>query len=462
MGSFGENPRGVTDKMTSSDILRMAEALNTKVVIAYHHDIWSNFMADPAEITMLWNMKKDRLKYRFKPYIWQVGGKFVYPDNKDDMEYHYDRGFDDVFTKETDLPVPVVLVARRRAGGDAAAWIAHLRAARPAASRISERDIAMRSQEIGLQLKGVGKAFGTVRVVQDLDLDVYQGEFVVLLGESGCGKSTTLRMIAGLDDVSEGRIFINGRDVTDTAPMARDIAMVFQNYALYPHMDVAHNMSFALELAGVGAAEITRRVNEAAAVLNITHLLQRKPKELSGGQRQRVAIGRCIVRKPSVFLFDEPLSNLDAKLRAHMRTELALLHERLGKTTIYVTHDQVEAMTLASRIVIFDKGRIQQVGTPSEVFNQPANLFVAAFIGMPSMNLLEGQVQVQGGQARLLGPGFAFPLPDARLQGQSLIAGVRPQTLRLAAGAAHAAAAGGRGGVPGDGIAAGGQARGCG
>jgi ABC-type sugar transport system ATPase subunit len=292
----------------------------------------------------------------------------------------------------------------------------------------------MRSQEIGLQLKGVGKAFGTVRVVQELDLDVYQGEFVVLLGESGCGKSTVLRMIAGLDDVSEGRIFIKGRDVTDMAPRARDIAMVFQSYALYPHMDVAHNMSFALELAGVEAAEISRRVNEAAAVLNITHLLQRKPKELSGGQRQRVAIGRCIVREPSVFLFDEPLSNLDAKLRAHMRTELALLHERLGKTTIYVTHDQVEAMTLASRIVIFDKGRIQQVGTPSEVFNQPANLFVAAFIGMPSMNLLEGQVQVQGGRARLLGPGFDFPLPDARLQGQSLIAGVRPQTLRLAAG----------------------------
>jgi ABC-type sugar transport system ATPase subunit len=292
----------------------------------------------------------------------------------------------------------------------------------------------MRSQEIGLQLKGVGKAFGTVRVVQELDLDVYGGEFVVLLGESGCGKSTVLRMIAGLDDVSEGRIFIKGRDVTDTAPRSRDIAMVFQNYALYPHMDVAHNMSFALELAGVEAAEITRRVNEAAAVLNITHLLQRKPKELSGGQRQRVAIGRCIVREPAVFLFDEPLSNLDAKLRAHMRTELALLHERLGKTTIYVTHDQVEAMTLASRIVIFDKGRIQQVGTPSEVFNQPANLFVAGFIGMPSMNLLEGQVQVHGGQARLLGPGFAFPLSDARLQGQSLIAGVRPQTLRLASG----------------------------
>jgi ABC-type sugar transport system ATPase subunit len=304
-----------------------------------------------------------------------------------------------------------------------------------AAGRVSERDIAMRSEEIGLQLKGVGKAFGSVRVVRDLHLDVRQGEFVVLLGESGCGKSTTLRMIAGLDEVSEGRIFIKGEDVTERAPKARDIAMVFQNYALYPHMDVAHNMSFALELAGVEKAAIKRRVNEAATILNIAHLLQRKPKELSGGQRQRVAIGRCIVREPAVFLFDEPLSNLDAKLRAHMRTELALLHERLGKTTIYVTHDQVEAMTLASRIVIFDKGHIQQVGTPSEVFNEPANLFVAGFIGMPSMNLLEGQVEVVGGQARLKGPGFAFPLPDARLQGQPLVAGVRPQTLRLVPGA---------------------------
>ncbi len=293
----------------------------------------------------------------------------------------------------------------------------------------------MESEDDGLKLRGVGKAFGSVRVVRDLDLDVRQGEFVVLLGESGCGKSTTLRMIAGLDEVSEGRIYIKGRDVTDLAPMARDIAMVFQNYALYPHMDVAQNMSFALELAGVGKSEVTRRVNEAANVLNISHLLQRKPKELSGGQRQRVAIGRCIVREPSVFLFDEPLSNLDAKLRAHMRTELAMLHERLGKTTIYVTHDQVEAMTLASRIVIFDKGRIQQVGTPSEVFNQPANLFVAGFIGMPSMNLLEGEVRVDGGKVALEGPGFAFPLRRATLPGTQLIAGVRPQTLHLAPGA---------------------------
>ncbi|MCF8167261.1 MAG: sn-glycerol-3-phosphate ABC transporter ATP-binding protein UgpC [Rhodoferax sp.] len=292
----------------------------------------------------------------------------------------------------------------------------------------------MRSQEIGLQLKGVGKSFGSVRVVQDLDLEVVQGEFVVLLGESGCGKSTTLRMIAGLDEVSEGQIFIKGRDVTQVAPMARDIAMVFQNYALYPHMDVAQNMSFALELAGVNPADISKRVVDAATILNIGHLLKRKPKELSGGQRQRVAIGRCIVREPSVFLFDEPLSNLDAKLRAHMRTELAILHERLGKTTIYVTHDQVEAMTLASRIVIFDKGRIQQVGTPSEVFNQPANLFVAGFIGMPSMNLLDGVVQSDGGNLVLKGPGFAFPLGQSVARDKPLIAGVRPQTLQLASG----------------------------
>jgi ABC-type sugar transport system ATPase subunit len=287
----------------------------------------------------------------------------------------------------------------------------------------------------GLQLRGVVKRFGEVTVVQQLDLDVAEGEFVVLLGESGCGKSTTLRMIAGLEEVTEGQILIGGRDVTQTAPMARDIAMVFQNYALYPHMDVAQNMSFALSLAGRPAAEVQAKVQAAAKVLNIEHLLKRKPKELSGGQRQRVAIGRAIVREPKVFLFDEPLSNLDAKLRGHMRAELALLHERLGKTTVYVTHDQVEAMTLANRIVIFDKGRIQQVGTPSEVFNRPATLFVAAFIGTPSMNLLPAR-HSDGG--RLVGEGFELPAPGwlrAQLKApdQALTVGIRPQALRAGA-----------------------------
>jgi multiple sugar transport system ATP-binding protein len=242
----------------------------------------------------------------------------------------------------------------------------------------------------GLELRSVVKRFGTTTVVEHLDLKIEEGEFIVLLGESGCGKSTTLRMIAGLESVTEGQVHIGGRDVTQLAPAKRDIAMVFQSYALYPHMNVSQNLSFALRLAGLSAADIEQRVNAAAKTLNIEKLLTRKPKELSGGQRQRVAIGRAIVREPEVFLFDEPLSNLDAKLRGHMRAELALLHERLGKTTVYVTHDQIEAMTLASRIVIFDKGRIQQIGTPAEVFAEPANLFVASFIGTPTMNLADG------------------------------------------------------------------------
>ena len=292
----------------------------------------------------------------------------------------------------------------------------------------------------GLELQGVVKRFGDVTVVQEMSLTVREGEFVVLLGESGCGKSTTLRMVAGLESVSAGRILIGQRDVTDAAPMARDIAMVFQNYALYPHMDVAQNMSFALSLSGRPESEINAKVATAAKVLNIEHLLQRKPKELSGGQRQRVAIGRAIVREPKVFLFDEPLSNLDAKLRGHMRAELALLHERLGKTTVYVTHDQVEAMTLANRIVIFDKGRIQQVGTPSQVFNQPASLFVAAFIGTPSMNLLPVR-HVDGPEGALLqGLGVSLPAPPwlraclSRPE-QALTLGIRPQFLRAAPGA---------------------------
>lgn len=285
-----------------------------------------------------------------------------------------------------------------------------------------------------LELRNLVKRFGEVTVVSELNLSVQAGEFVVLLGESGCGKSTTLRMVAGLEEVTQGQIFIGNKDVTQAHPMARDIAMVFQNYALYPHMDVAQNLSFALRLAGRPTAEIEAKVASAAKILNIEHLLQRKPKELSGGQRQRVAIGRAIVREPQVFLFDEPLSNLDAKLRGHMRAELALLHQRLAKTTLYVTHDQVEAMTLASRIVIFDKGRIQQVGTPSEVFNHPANLFVAGFIGTPTMNLFEATLQSQQGQLRLQMQSFSVPAPawlasSALPADTPLIVGIRPQML---------------------------------
>ncbi len=286
-----------------------------------------------------------------------------------------------------------------------------------------------------LHLRNLVKRFGDVTVVQQLDLAVASGEFVVLLGESGCGKSTTLRMVAGLEAVTEGQVLIGGRDVTNAHPMARDIAMVFQNYALYPHMDVGQNMSFALRLAGRPQADIDAKVATAAKVLNIEHLLKRKPKELSGGQRQRVAIGRAIVREPQVFLFDEPLSNLDAKLRGHMRAELAMLHERLGKTTLYVTHDQVEAMTLADRIVIFDKGRIQQVGTPGDVFNRPANLFVAGFIGTPTMNLFQVQRVSDHGHLVLRGSGLSLPVPSwlpttAHAPGQPLVVGMRPQTLQ--------------------------------
>jgi ABC-type sugar transport system ATPase subunit len=289
-----------------------------------------------------------------------------------------------------------------------------------------------------LELRNLVKRFGDVTVVSELNLSVSPGEFVVLLGESGCGKSTTLRMVAGLEEVTQGQIIIGGKDVTQLHPMARDIAMVFQNYALYPHMDVAQNLSFALRLAGRPHAEIDSKVASAAKILNIEHLLKRKPKELSGGQRQRVAIGRAIVREPQVFLFDEPLSNLDAKLRGHMRAELALLHQRLGKTTLYVTHDQVEAMTLASRIVIFDKGRIQQVGTPSEVFNHPANLFVAGFIGTPTMNFFEARLQRKEGQVVLSTQDFDVPAPEWLLaqsipDDQLLTLGIRPQMLLPAA-----------------------------
>ena len=286
--------------------------------------------------------------------------------------------------------------------------------------------------EPGLALSGVRKQFGDTLIVQGVDLAVLPGEFLVLVGASGCGKSTTLRMIAGLEEVSAGTIRINGRDVTHARPDERDIAMVFQSYALYPHMTVAENMSFALSLTKTPKDEIARRVSDAAKILAIEPLLDRKPKALSGGQRQRVAMGRAIVREPAVFLFDEPLSNLDAKLRAQMRVELAVLHKRLGKTTVYVTHDQIEAMTLADRIVILDRGVIQQIGTPEAVFNQPRNLFVAGFIGSPGMNLLPAIADGQGGAALTeSGATITSNSLSGCASGASVVVGVRPQGLRI-------------------------------
>jgi len=264
----------------------------------------------------------------------------------------------------------------------------------------------------GVELIDVAKSFGATEVIPKLNLSIDEGEFAVIVGPSGCGKSTTLRMICGLEPVSSGTILIKDKNVTKAAPKARDIAMVFQSYALYPHMDVAGNMSFALRLAGVPKAQIKERVDRAAKLLELTDYLHRKPRDLSGGQRQRVAMGRSIVRDAYCFLFDEPLSNLDAKLRSSMRTELALLHKQLARTMVYVTHDQIEAMTMADRIVIMDKGEIQQVGTPREVYTSPKNRFVAGFIGSPSMNFLDCEIQAAHGQLSVHGNGFSLPIPD--------------------------------------------------
>ena len=239
-----------------------------------------------------------------------------------------------------------------------------------------------------LQLKGVEKYFASHRAIKGIDLTIEQGEFVVFVGPSGCGKSTLLRLIAGLEPIDGGSLHLDGRDITDLPSSKRDLAMVFQSYALYPHMSVFENMSFALKLAGVAPAVIADKVNHAARVLNLTDYLKRTPKELSGGQRQRVAIGRAIVRAPKVFLFDEPLSNLDAALRGQTRVEIAKLHRELGATTVYVTHDQVEAMTLADRVVVLRDGMIEQVGSPLALYDKPANQFVAQFIGTPQMNML--------------------------------------------------------------------------
>ncbi|MDI6725465.1 MAG: sn-glycerol-3-phosphate ABC transporter ATP-binding protein UgpC [Smithellaceae bacterium] len=297
-------------------------------------------------------------------------------------------------------------------------------------------------------LKNLVKRFKSVTAVDSLSIEIHDREFAVLVGPSGCGKTTALRIVAGLETETSGEIFIGDTRVNEMAPKDRDIAMVFQNYALYPHMNVRENMGFGLKIRKYPQAEIDQRVEEAADILGIGELLERKPKELSGGQRQRVAVGRAIVRKPKVFLFDEPLSNLDAKLRVAMRTEISKLHKRLGATIIYVTHDQVEAMTMADRIFIMDKGALQQSGTPLTIYRQPANRFVAGFIGSPAMNFIEARLVHEGNGWFIDAGSFRLPLPGefqptlAAYLGQSVIFGIRPEDIGLFGpenGAANAA-----------------------
>jgi multiple sugar transport system ATP-binding protein len=288
-------------------------------------------------------------------------------------------------------------------------------------------------------LKDVVKQFKTATAVDRLSIEIHDREFAVLVGPSGCGKTTALRMIAGLEPVSSGDIYIGDRRVNDENPKDRDIAMVFQNYALYPHMSVRENLGFGLKMRKFASAEIERRVQEAADILGIHELLDRRPKQLSGGQRQRVAVGRAIVRKPQVFLFDEPLSNLDAKLRVAMRAEISKLHRRLGATIIYVTHDQVEAMTMANRIFIMNHGRLQQSGAPLEVYRQPANRFVAGFIGSPAMNFLDATVVREENGLALDAGGFRLRLPESVYPaleahaGRPVVFGVRPEDISAAA-----------------------------
>ena len=285
-----------------------------------------------------------------------------------------------------------------------------------------------------VSIRDVTKNYGTTKVMHGISFDVADGEFVALVGPSGCGKSTLLRMIAGLEDITSGSVSIAGRVVNAVEPKERDIAMVFQNYALYPHMTVRENMGFSLRLRGGSRAEIDRAVTEAAAVLGLTDYLDRAPKQLSGGQRQRVAMGRAIVRNPAVFLFDEPLSNLDAALRVQMRAEIRGLHERLGSTSIFVTHDQVEAMTMADRIVVMRAGRLEQAGPPLELYDQPVNVFVAGFIGSPAMNLLAGQAVA--GHVTLANRAV---LPVAAQASGAVIYGIRPEHLELVAAGAPGA-----------------------
>jgi multiple sugar transport system ATP-binding protein len=291
-----------------------------------------------------------------------------------------------------------------------------------------------------VKFENVSKVFdGGVRAVDNVSLTVEDGSLLVLVGPSGCGKSTTLRMVAGLEDITEGRIYIGGRLVNDVLPKDRDIAMVFQNYALYPHMSVYNNMAFGLKLRKYPRSEIDQRVREAADLLEIGALLERRPRELSGGQAQRVAVGRAIVRHPKVFLFDEPLSNLDAKLRVQMRVEIARLHDRLGATMIYVTHDQVEAMTLGSKVAVMKDGRLFQVDTPLGLYNHPAGRFVAGFIGSPPMNFLEGVLQREGGTVRFSSSDVSLTLPEGLAGavrshvGKAVCLGVRPENIHDAA-----------------------------
>jgi multiple sugar transport system ATP-binding protein len=285
----------------------------------------------------------------------------------------------------------------------------------------------------GVDFVDVKKSFGAVSVIKGVNIEIADGEFVILVGPSGCGKSTLLRMLAGLENISAGTIRIGDRVVNTLPPKDRDIAMVFQNYALYPHMTVADNMAFSLKLKGTAKAEMDKSVNAAADILGLSHLLERYPRQLSGGQRQRVAMGRAIVRDPQVFLFDEPLSNLDAKLRVAMRAEIKELHQRLATTTVYVTHDQIEAMTMADKIVVMHDGIVEQIGAPLDLYDRPANLFVAGFIGSPAMNMIRGRLSPEDRTVFVAEDGTRLPVadPGPEAVGRDLVYGLRPEFMGL-------------------------------
>lgn len=287
-----------------------------------------------------------------------------------------------------------------------------------------------------VKIDNVVKRYGSLQVMHGVSVDIQDGEFVVLVGPSGCGKSTLLRMLAGLEEISDGAISIGGRIVNDVLPKERDIAMVFQSYALYPHKTVFNNIAFPLKMAKRPEAEIREKVEKAAAILDLGHLLDRFPKQLSGGQRQRVAMGRAIVRDPQVFLFDEPLSNLDAKLRVTMRVEIKELHQRLGTTIVYVTHDQIEAMTMADKIVVMRDGRVEQIGTPLHLYDNPANVFVAGFIGSPSMNFMHGKIILNDGEKQFVSDnGLVLPLPETSAEeGRQVTYGIRPEHIQIGEG----------------------------